>query len=46
VKQLKSESSTTTITGSHHAIATLSKAIALSAFRKKDLPKGCQMANK
>ncbi|KAG1862696.1 hypothetical protein F4604DRAFT_1683836 [Suillus subluteus] len=45
-KRLKSESSTTTITGSHHAIATPTKAIACSAFRKKHLPKGCQMANK
>ncbi|KAG1860261.1 hypothetical protein DFJ58DRAFT_726050 [Suillus subalutaceus] len=49
-KRLKSESSTTTITGSHRAIATAiatpSKAIARSAFRKKHLPKGCQMANK
>ncbi|KAG1905400.1 uncharacterized protein F5891DRAFT_976338 [Suillus fuscotomentosus] len=46
VKRLKSKSSTTTITGSHRAIATPSKAIACSAFRKKHLPKGCQMANK
>ncbi|KAG2340121.1 hypothetical protein BDR05DRAFT_1002702 [Suillus weaverae] len=46
VKQLKSESSATTGTNSRCAITSPSKAIACSAYRKKHLPKGCQMANK
>ncbi|KAG1727955.1 uncharacterized protein EDB91DRAFT_1060849 [Suillus paluster] len=46
VKRLKTETSATTGTDAPCAIAAPSKAITRSAYRKKHLPKGCQMENK
>ncbi|KAG0692874.1 hypothetical protein DFH29DRAFT_881965 [Suillus ampliporus] len=46
MKRLKTETSATTGMDAPCAVAAPSKAITHSAYRKKHLPKGCQMENK